>query len=196
VTGLEFIAAMVNSLVWPAAVAAAVVLLRRELAGTFARIRTVEFPGRKATFAALVEYEKVIAAATDGANPANDGAITQRADTEAGVFETLVAAAPREAIINAWGLLEYQLNVASDRIAPDQQHGRPRVARDLGTWDKRPMLYPVVLELRRLRDCTVHSIRPPSSSDAARYVSAVQDQAHTLRASLTSLSGAATGGGG
>lgn len=196
VTGLGFTASVVNSLAWPAAVVVAVVLLRRELAGAFHRIRSVEFPGGKATFSTLVEYEKVIAAATDGENPPNDGAITKQSETEFSVFETLISAAPREAIISAWGLLEYQLNVASDRIAPDQQHGWPQVTYNLESWDKWPMLYPAVLELRRLRDYTVHSIRPPSSSDAARYVSVVQDLVTTLRASPASLSGAGAGGGG
>ena len=196
VTGLGFTASVVNSLAWPAAVVVAVVLLRRELAGAFHRIQSVEFPGGKATFSTLVEYEKVIAAATDGESPSNDAAIIKQAETEFSAFETLITVAPREAIINAWGLLEYQLNVASDGIAPDQQHGWPQVARNLETWDKWPMLYPAVVELRRLRDYTVHSVRPPSSSDAARYVSVVQDLVNTLRTSLTSLSGARTGGDG
>ena len=196
VTSLGFVAAIVNAIAWPAAVVVTVVLLRRELVGTFHRIQSVEFPGGKATFAALVGYEKAIAAAADGEGPPNDGAIAKQEETEFSVLEALAAAAPREAIINAWGLLEYQLNVASDRIAPDQPHGWPQVARNLDMWDKWPMLYPAVLELRRLRDYTVRSIRPPSSSDAARYVSVVQDLMTTLRTSLTSLSDAGPGGGG
>ena len=196
VTGLGFVATIVNSLAWPAAVVVAVVLLRRELAGAFHRIQSVEFPGGKATFATLVDYEKVIAAAADGESPPNGGAIAKQEEAEFSILEALAAAAPREAVINAWGLLEYQLNVASDRIAPDQPRGWPQVARNLDTWDKWPMLYPAILELRRLRDYTVRSIRPPSSSDAARYVSVVQDLVTTLRTSLTSLSDASPGGGG
>jgi hypothetical protein len=185
VTGLEFAAAIVNSLAWPAAVVVAVALLRRELAGTFHRIQSLEFPGGKATFAALVDYEKVITAASKGDGSRDDEAIVRQGETEFSVLEALAEVAPSQAIIDAWGLLEYQLNVASDRVAPDQPHGWPQVAHNLETWDKWPILYPAVLELRRLRDYTVRSSRPPSSSDAARYVSVAQELVTTLRASLT-----------
>jgi hypothetical protein len=188
VTGLEFAAVIVRSLPWPAAVVVAVALLRRELAGALHRIQSLEFPGGKATFAALVDYEKVIAAAAKGEGSSNDLAIVRYEETQFSVLEALAEVAPGQAIIDAWGLLEYQLNVASDRVAPDQPHGWPQVAHNLETWDKWPMLYPAALELRRLRDYTVRSNRPPSSSDAARYVSVAQDLVTTLRTSLISLS--------
>jgi hypothetical protein len=194
VTSLEFVAAIVNSLAWPAAVVVAVALLRRELAGTFHRIQTLEFPGGKATFAALEDYEKVIAAAAKDEGSTDDGAIARQGETEFSVPEALAEVVPRQAIIDAWGLLEYQLNLASDRIAPDQPHGWPQVARNLDTWDKWQVLYPVVSELRRLRDYTVRSNRPPSSSDAARYVSVAQDVVTTLRTSLISLGDGVSGG--
>jgi hypothetical protein len=195
VTGLGFVAAIVNSLAWPAAVVVAVTLLRRELAGTFHRIQSLEFPGGKATFAALVDYEKVIAAAAkDEASP-QDEAIARQGETEFSVVEALAGVVPRQAIIDAWGLLENQLNLASDRIAPDQPHGWPQVARNLEAWDGWPRLYPVVLELRRLRDITVRSNRSPASSDAARYVSVAQDLVTTIRTSLTSLADSVPGGG-
>ena len=93
----------------------------------------------------------------------------------------------RQAVIGAWGLLEYLLNVVADRFAPDQPHGWPQVATTLqAAWDKWPLLYPVVQELRRLRDYTVQSSRPPTSADAARYVAVAQDVAATLR-TATSL---------
>jgi hypothetical protein len=104
------------------------------------------------------------------------------------VVEALASAAPGQAVIDAWGLLEYQLNVVSDRLAPDQPHGWPQVARNLEAWDRWPILYPAVLELRRLRDYTVRSNRPPSSADAARYVSVAQDLAAALRSAFSSES--------
>lgn len=90
----------------------------------------------------------------------------------------------RQAIITAWGLLEYQLNVTSDQLAPDQPHGWPDVTRNLEASDKWPMLYPAVLELRRLRNYVAHSSQSPSTADAARYVSTAQDVATTLRTSI------------
>jgi hypothetical protein len=194
VPGTMLAAAIISALAWPVAAVVAITLLRRELAGTFRRIQSLEFPGGKATFAALADYERVIAtAAGDGAS-APDAAIVRRGETEFGVLDALAEVAPQQAVIDAWGLLEYQLNVASDRVAPDQPHGWPQVARNLETWDKWPMLYPAVLELRRLRDSTVRSSRSPSSSDALRYVSVAQDLVTTLRTAQVPRSDGDPGG--
>jgi hypothetical protein len=55
------------------------------------------------------------------------------------------------------------------------------VSRNLESWSTWPLLRPAVDELRRLRDYTVQSGRPPSKADADRYVSVAQDVATTLR---------------
>jgi hypothetical protein len=194
VTDLQFIATIVNSVAWPAAVVVAIGLLRRELIGAFQRMQSLEFPGGKATFATLLDFERVVAVAAKDAG-ASDGEVVRYEATEFSVVEALASAAPGQAVIDAWGLLEYQLNVTSDRIAPDQSHGWPQVARNLEAWDKWPILYPAILELRRLRDYTVRSNRPPSSADATRYVSVAQDLVTTLRTSFTSQPVEAPGGG-
>lgn len=130
-----------------------------------------------------MDYEKIITATTPAGPDAE--AIVQREVTEFSVVEALVSTAPAQAVIGAWGLLEYQLNVASDQIDPDQPHGWPQVAHNLEkAWDRWPMLYPAVQELRRLRDYTVQSGWPPSSADAARYVSVAQDVAASVRAAF------------
>ncbi|HTU74764.1 MAG TPA: hypothetical protein VMG38_14715 [Trebonia sp.] len=192
-TGLEFVASILNSIAWPTAVVITVVALRRELAGTFRRMQSLKFPGGEATFAMLENYEPMIAAARGDEKP-GDLPVVRYEEAQFSALESLAAAAPGKAIIDAWGLLEYQLNVASDRLAPDQPHGWPQVAYNLESWDKWQMLYPVVLELRQLRDYTVHTRRPPSPSDAARYVSVAQDLVITLRTSLISQSGDSAGG--
>ena len=156
-------------------------MLRQELVGAFQRIQSLEFPGGKATFATLLDYERMIAVAAKDAEASDGGAVVRQEVTEFSVPAALASTAPRQAVIDAWGLLEYQLNVASDRVAPDRQHGWPQVASNLETWDKWPLLYPAVVELKRLRDYTVRSNRPPSSTDAGRYVSVAQDLATTLR---------------
>ncbi|HEY1818827.1 MAG TPA: hypothetical protein VGG83_02780 [Trebonia sp.] len=194
-TGLQFVAAIANSLAWPAAVIVTVVVLRRELGDAFHRIQSLEFPGGRASFATLPGYEKAIAAvAKDGGSPP-DETIARREETEFSVLDALAAAAPGQAILYAWGLLEYQLNVASDRVAPDQPHGWPQVARTLEALDNWPVLYPAVVELRRLRDHTARSSRSPSNEDAARYVSVVQELVTTLRASVISECDDDPGGG-
>jgi hypothetical protein len=180
---------LLNSLAWPAAVVVTVVVLRRELSGAFHRVQSIEFPGGRATFAALENYSEMIATVTKAEGTSPDQAIVRYERTEFSILDALATAAPEQAIIDAWGLLEYQLNVASDRLAPDQPHGWPQVAHNLEKWDKWYLLYPVALELRRLRDYTVHSSRPPAASDAARYVSVAQDLVTALRVSPVSQSG-------
>jgi hypothetical protein len=189
VDGLQFAASIVNSLAWPLAAVVAVGLLRPDLSDIFKRMRSVTFPGGKATFNTLLDYEKMIAAvARDTESPA-DEAIVQDEATQFSAVEAMTSAAPAQAVIDAWGLLEYQLNIVSDQIAPDQPHGWPQVASTLQqAWDKWPLVYPVVMELRWLRDYTVRSSKPPSSADAARYVSLAMDVATTLRAAFSSQS--------
>ena len=116
------------------------------------------------------------------------GSVDDRAAVLWEMVQALASAAPRQAVIDAWGLLEYQLNVASDRFAPDQPHGWPQVALNLETWDEWPRLCPALMELWRLREYTVVASRPPLNVDAARYVSVAQDRATSVRASLMSHS--------
>ena len=194
-TALQFVATIVNSVAWPAAVVVAIGLLRRELIGAFQRMQSLEFPGGKATFATLLDFQRVVAVEARDAGATDGDALIRHEATEFSVVEALASAAPGQAVIDAWGLLEYQLNVASDRIAPDQSHGWPQVARNLENWDRWPILYPAILELRRLRDYTVRSNRPPSSTDAARYVSVAQDLVTTLRTSFASQPVESSGGG-
>jgi hypothetical protein len=144
----------------------------------------------------LAGYEKIVEAAARDAGAAPDAVKARSEETEFSVLQALAAAAPGQAVIDAWGLLEYQLNVASDRLAPDGQHGWPQVTRSLESWPMWQRLLPVVEELRRLRDYTVRSGRQPSSADAARYVAMVQDLITTIRTSDPSDSGDDPGGGG
>jgi hypothetical protein len=194
---LQFTAALANSLAWPVVVLVAVILLRRELADVFHRMQTFELSGTKAklTFASLAGYEKMVEAAAKDAGAAPDAPIAKSEEAEFSVLEALAAAAPKQAVIDAWGLLEYQLNVASDRLAPDGQHGWPQVARNLESWPLWERLSPAVEELRRLRDYTVRSGRQPSPADAARYVAVVQDLVTTIRTSDLPESGDGPGGG-
>jgi hypothetical protein len=188
-SGLQFTASLFSSLAWPVAAVLAVALLRTELVGVLHRMQSVEFPGGKATFDTLSGYERMIATAARDVTPAADDATARQEAAEFSVVEALVGPAPGQAVIDAWGLLEYELAVASDRIAPDKPHGWPQVARNLESWDKWPLLYPAVQELRNLRDYTVGSKHPPTSADAARYVSVAEDLVTTLRNSFPSQPG-------
>ena len=193
---LQFAASIVNSIAWPVVALAVVILLRRELAGAFSRVQTFEFAGMKAqlAFAPLAGYEKMVEAAVKDAVAAPDAAIAKSEETEFSVLQALASAAPKQAVIDAWAILEYQLNVASDRRAPGGKHGWPQVAGNLKSWPMWRRLEPAVEELRRLRDYTVRSGRQPSSEDAARYVAVVQDLVTTIRNSGLAEPGDGTGG--
>jgi hypothetical protein len=195
VSGLQFTSATLSSFAWPIAVVVVVVLLRHELADAFHRIQTLEIAGTRATFATLAGYGKMVEVAARDAGTAPGAAIASTEETEFSVLQTLAAAAPRQAVIDAWGLLEYQLNVASDRISPDGQHGWPQVSRTLASWPMWDRLSPAVEELRRLRDYTVRSSRPLSSGDAASYVAVVQDLVTAIRNSDLGEPGDGSGGG-
>jgi hypothetical protein len=122
-----------------------------------------------------------------------DAVAAMSGETEFSVLQALAAAEPRQAVIDAWTLLEYQLNVVSDRLAPGAPLGWPHLARNLEPWPMWTRLGSAVEELRRLRDYTVQSDRQPSSADATRYVAVVQDLVTTIRNS--DLAGPGDGGG-
>jgi hypothetical protein len=113
VGGRELIASIVSSLAWPVVVLIAVYLFRHEVGDALQRIQSLEIAGSKAKFAVLGNYENMITAEVkkDAAPP--EQGIVRQTETEFGIPEAEVA--PRQAIIDAWGRLEYQLNVASDR---------------------------------------------------------------------------------
>ncbi len=188
-TGLQFTAALVNSLAWPAAVMIVAVVLRKELRDAFRRVLHLRFPGGEATFAPLERYQAGLAATAGDLDAPRDTAEVGPQATEFGALEELADWAPAQAIIYAWGLLEYQLNAASDRVAPNQPHGWPQVALNLKRLDKWPLLFPAIAELRRLRDYTAESGFPPSTADAVRYVSLAQDLVTTLRTAAVSRDG-------
>jgi hypothetical protein len=135
----------------------------------------------RTTFATLVDAERVLAVAAGGEMSPQERSAVRYELTE---FTVLMALAPRQAIIDAWGLLEYQLNVCSDLVAPDLPHGWPQVASNLETWDKWPTICPAVLELRRFRDYVIRSNQAPSTADAERFVSVAQELVTTLRTSF------------
>jgi hypothetical protein len=189
VTGLQFVAAIVNSLAWPAAVTVAAVLLRKEIRDALRRMLHLRFPGGEASFAAVAPIQAALAATAGKADEPVDTAEVRRQATQFGPLEDLAEWAPAQAIVYAWGLLEYQLNAASDRIAPNQPHGWPQVAVNLRRLDKWPLLFPAIAELQRLRDYTVESGYPPSTADAIRYVSLAQDLVTTLRTAAVSRAG-------
>jgi hypothetical protein len=196
VTGLQFGAAIVNSLAWPLAAVLIAVFLRKQLLTAFQRMKSLEFPGGKAEFDTLGKVEQAVAVVASGTGSAADGPAARHDLAEFSVVQALIENAPGQAVIDAWQLLEYHLNMAADRVDPDGPHGWPQVAQNLERWDKWRTLFPAVLELRRLRDYTVRSGRQPSSAAAARYVSVAQELVAALRTAFSPEPAELTGGHG
>jgi hypothetical protein len=189
VTDLQFTAALVNSLVWPVAVVIAAFLLRKELRAAFGRMLRLQFPGGAVDFAPLEPMQEVLAATTGDAGTAGGPTDVQRLTPEFSTLEGLAEWAPAQAIDYAWGLLEYQLNVTSDRIGSNPPHGWPQVTLSLKRLDNWPLLAPAIAELKRLRDYTAEAGSAPSSADAIRYLSLAQDLVAALRSAHVSDSG-------
>ena len=119
----------------------------------------------------------------------------QEKETEFSLLQALAVVAPCQAIIDSWGLLEYQLRLVADRLSPGNTHGWPQVVDTLEAWDKWRRLCPVVLELRHLRDYTIQAAKRPSSLDASRYVSVVEDLVTSVRTALVSHTEGSGAGG-
>lgn len=123
-SGLQFVASIVSALAWPIAAVAMAALLREALVNAIERMRRLEFPGGRVSFDRLPVYEKMAEAASKEAEPptSDDAAIIRHEAAEFSVVEALASVAPGQAVIDAWGLLEYHLNIASGRLAPDRPH--------------------------------------------------------------------------
>jgi hypothetical protein len=181
---LEFISALAGSIAWPVAVVSCVVILRKHLAGLLRRLETVEVAGSKATFGTLTSVEQTIAAVATGPQTGDGPAERASLRDEGAEWDVLVAraaVAPKEAVIDAWSTLEYQLNVMSDRLDPALPHGWPQVCRNFESWSQWSQLQPALIELRRLRDATASAPTAPSSADAARYVAVARELVSTLK---------------
>src|SRR5579871_5136555 len=121
---------MFNALAWPLVVVIVALLLRPELSGLLRRLASVEVPGAKMTFDGLADFrniEKISEAAVKSVRPEDERAIARSEETEFSPLKKMAASDPRDAIIDAFNLLEYQLDVAADRIKPGQPHGWPQV---------------------------------------------------------------------
>jgi hypothetical protein len=188
--GLEFISAIADALAWPLAVVICVFILREPLTGLLRRVETVELPGSKATFAAgLVQLEESVAAirATSPAEQDEEPAAEHDSVTEWAVLEERASSLPREAVLDAWSHLEFQLNVLSDLLDPARPHGWPQITNNFEAWDHWPSLRPAVVELRYLRDAAARSAVSPSHNDAKRYVLAAEDVVLALQRLSTTL---------
>lgn len=100
---LQFIAALVTALAWPAAVFGTAWLIRHELRRIIPFITSLKGPGVEITISRQVQEAKELAAAT---LPELPGAAVQDIPAEFELVYRLLDISPRHALIEAWRLLE------------------------------------------------------------------------------------------
>lgn len=157
-TRLEFIAAVIDSLAWPAVVIMTVVLLRRPLAGLLPLLRRVKYKELEVEFAQEVKELRQEAEAALPPLPA--GPPPQIPEEQALI--NLASVSPRSAVVEAWRLVESAARRGLEARGEGMESGRPvsgpRLTRTLL---QREMLdnatRSVFDRLRMLRNQAVHA---------------------------------------
>jgi hypothetical protein len=127
---LEFTSSVVHALAWPAAVFAIVLILRRPLRALILSLRILKYKDLQAEFGRKVDEAEDLAAQAK-LPPAEEA--TPEAEVAPTSLESLAEVAPRQAIIEAWIVVNRELRLVAQRAGLHVPPGRsPRqVARDL-----------------------------------------------------------------
>lgn len=189
-SGLEFVASLVDSAAWPIAVVAAAYLLRRELAALLDRLREVRHRDTTLTFGeglqeaeaeaegAALPKPSVATSQSELPSVVSDatGSFTAEA-LSAAIRQSLIAvadASPRAAVIEGWQLVEGALAAAAERVGVKWVQHRPTPMRLLGTLTKKGSVdaptAEVIADLRRLRNQAAHASTTITKDEALRYI--------------------------
>lgn len=193
--GFEFVSDLVGAVAWPAAVVACAGIFRRKLGDLIPRLRTFEGgpSGIKATFEELTPLSEVVSFV--GATSREDrprSALSVNA-TWSPVVDRAVSS-PREAVIDAWSMLDQQLNRLAARVDPGARDWM-EASTALSELDQGVAILAAARELKKLRDVTVHSSDVPAPLDAVRYVTVSGDLARSIEDITASRSSPPSGEG-
>ena len=154
---MEFIAAIVNALAWPAVLIVAIVLLRKPLVRLIPLLRHLKYGGLELEFAKGVQ----------GARKAAEATLAPLAAPAARVPEVdsllqLAAESPRLAVVEAWRLVESSAHRACAAWGVPVERGRPFAGLELtyalrleGVLDDATLS--MMNRLRSLRNQAVHA---------------------------------------
>lgn len=179
---LQFIASIISSLAWPAVVLTAIILLRQPLAELIPLLHRLKYKDFEVEFDREVRKLREEAVA---ALPPLPISVPSRRPEETALLE-LASVAPREAIIEAWLLVELSARRALEtrgiKIEPDQPLTGPQLTwtlMDTGLIDKARRA--IFDRLRMLRTQAVHAQKfAISEASALDYVELALEFARRL----------------
>jgi len=169
---LDFIASLAGSLAWPAVVATAVVVLRRELRGAVRALERLKYKNFEAEFSRKTAELEQKATALEGRTPADISFPTPRSADE--LLEDLLRTSPRVAVVEAFALVERAVREAAERHGLSLENRRG-VREALGGLDRLGLVPGDVKglfhDLRTVRNELAHARQAEiTEQDAWRYV--------------------------
>jgi hypothetical protein len=183
--GLEFASTLIDHLLWPLVVVAAIVLFRKPLSALIGRVTHYEGLGQKLDFgSALAEAEGSVGRAVESATIPR-----RRREGEPSLIGQAAQSNPPYVIIQAWEQISGALDLLKDVAQPGRK----------GSWNGRipPELIEngivaadfaqAIQELRELRNRVAHGQSDPTPGEAAAYTATtarLTDFALDLAASL------------
>jgi hypothetical protein len=153
----EFVASVIGSLAWPAAIAFGLYLLREPIRGAVSSLRRLTYKGVEAEFGVLVQEAET--AATEAELPSPDPVVGELAlSTE---LWQEITTAPRAAVIEAWLAVERELEALAAQVGIDLDERRWTTHALLNELGQRGVidanLAAVIDDLRRARNVAAHA---------------------------------------
>lgn len=154
----EFIASLIESLAWPAAIAFGVYLLREPIRGVVGSLRRLTYKGMAAEFGEAVQDAETTATEAELPSPApspGEPALSTELRTE-------INTAPRAAVIEAWLAVERELEALAEQVGIDVSDRRVRRPKSLlrELWEGDVIdasLAAVIDDLNRARNVAAHA---------------------------------------
>ena len=183
---LEFIAALVGALAWPAVVVLCLFLIRKEFPAVVASLRKLKYKELELEFAASAKAVEIQVEHILPEPPIAIGQDQTAQNEQLSRLETIAQIAPRSAILEAWLFVESaavdlitRLNISQPKSLPGPMRLRDLLIRnELLSSDQ----VEIFEELRRLRNEAVHVAEAEFTPEAvSNYLSASLKMASYLR---------------
>ena len=179
----EFVASIVGSLAWPAAIVALVVVLRRPLRALLGSLQTLQYREFRAEFGRHIREaqanveEAVRAGGVEVTVGEQDQHVPDKEVTD--LLRRLANETPRAAVLEAWTVVESELRSGEGRLGKESDGPVPRLLAESG-WI--PQLVKVLEGLYAARNQAAHADEVAiTPEDASEYVETATSAAHLLR---------------
>lgn len=186
-TWLQFIASLIDSVTWPAAIAVAVFFLRKPIIALIPNLRTLKYKGLEVNFGE--KLERLEQELKDEPPLAQIEPPSDRQTFSDERFESLLEISPNAAILEAWNDIEQALRELAEAKNIDEHRGQSilylsRVLRSREIISSR--LAGMLDELRLLRNAAAHPTgeRQLLITDVRRYKEVADQVRKELHAAL------------